>query len=373
MSKSATLQQALARFLRTDGLNGQRRKVCAHLLGCRTEAMGGLALQCERCEQTQYHYYGCRDRHCPQCQGRATRAWAERGREQLLPVRYHHVVFTLPHRLNGWVQLHPEIIYRLFFAAAWSTLKAFGQDPRRLGGEMGMTAVLHTWGQNLSQHVHLHCLVPGGALSAEGRWHAARSNYLFPVRALARRFRGRMVSLLRGAARAGELSRCRPGEIDEVLDTLMRTDWVVYSKGCLEHTANVVEYLARYTHRIAISNNRILAVDAERVSLRYRDYRDGRQKTLQLDGQEFVRRYLLHVLPKGLMRVRHFGFLANRCRRQKLKCVRTALRAPALAPRAATAQTPPLPPCPSCRQGRLHLIAEFRPRSAAHVLLARRR
>ncbi|HSH47422.1 MAG TPA: transposase zinc-binding domain-containing protein, partial [Halomonas sp.] len=149
-------------------------------------------LQCSDCDHTQPHYFGCRDRHCPQCQGRAMHQWAERQQANILPVRYYHVVFTLPHTLNGWVQLHPEVIYRLLFQSAWQTLHTFGRDPRRLGGEMGMSAVLHTWGQNLSKHVHLHCLVPGGALGDDGVWHEARSHYLFPVRALSRHFRGYM-------------------------------------------------------------------------------------------------------------------------------------------------------------------------------------
>jgi hypothetical protein len=375
MSEPATLQHALRRFGCPEGLDAQRRKVRHHLSVCRTEAMGGLQLQCERCEQEQPRYHSCRNRHCPQCQGRAAQAWAERARAQLLPVRYYHVVFTLPHRLNAWVQLHPEVIYRLRFAAAWATLKAFGQDPKRLGGEMGMTAVLHTWGQQLNQHVHLHCLVPGGALSNEGQWRAARSNYLFPVKALSRHVRGRMVGLLRCAAQAGELHRCtHPGEMDAVLDALMGKDWSVYSKSCLEHSARVVEYLARYTHRIAITNRRILSVDERHVSLRYQDNRDGKHRTLQLEGEEFVRRFMLHVLPKGLMRVRHFGFLANRSRREKLSRIRTALRRPPPRPSPSTETTVPAPPpCPRCRQGRLLVIAQLPPRRSVARPPARRR
>ncbi|MDZ7749924.1 MAG: transposase zinc-binding domain-containing protein [Halofilum sp. (in: g-proteobacteria)] len=170
MGEPATVQHALARFLDPGGLDGQRRRVCSHLLGCRTEAMGGVARRCGHCALDAPHWFGCRDRHCPQCQGRAIRQWAERRRADILPVRYYHVVFTLPHTLNAWVQLHPEVIHRLLFASVWATVKAFGRDPKYLGGEMGMSAVLHTWGQNLSQHVHLHCLVPGGALGDDGTW-----------------------------------------------------------------------------------------------------------------------------------------------------------------------------------------------------------
>jgi hypothetical protein len=280
-------------------------------------------------------------------------------------VRYYHVVFTLPHSLNGWVQLHPEVIYRQLFQSAWQTMRTFGRDPKRLGGEMGMSAVLHTWGQNLSQHVHLHCLVPGGALGDDGIWREARRHYLFPVRALSRHFRGHLVSALRQAATAGELHRVtRPGDVDDQLNALMATEWVVYSKDCLEHTDTVVRYLARYTRRIAISNARILAVDDHQVTLRYKDYRDrDRHKRLILDGEEFVRRFLLHVLPKGLMRVRHYGFLANRCRRRRLAQIRQALAVVETAPKAGTAASAPEPAytCPHCRLPTLRVIGTLTP------------
>ncbi|MGE4532855.1 IS91 family transposase [Halomonas sp.] len=366
MTETATLQQALARFLNPAGLDRQRQRVCHHLLACRTEAMGGTVLQCTGCDHTQPHYFGCRDRHCPQCQGRAMHQWAERQQANILPVRYYHVVFTLPHSLNGWVQLHPEVIYRLLFQSAWYTLRSFGRDPKRLGGEMGMSAVLHTWGQNLSQHVHLHCLVPGGALGDDGGWHGARSHYLFPVRALSRHFRGHLVSALRQAATAGELHRVtRPGDVNDQLNTLMATEWVVYSKDCLEHTDTVVRYLARYTRRIAISNARILAVDDHQVTLRYKDYRDrDRGKQLVLAGEEFVRRFLLHVLPKGLMRVRHYGFLANRCRRRRLAQIRQALAVVEVTPDAGTPANDPEPAytCPHCGQPTLRVSGTLSPR-----------
>lgn len=367
MAEPVTLQHILARFPNATPLDTQRRKVCSRLQACRTEAMGGVRLACDRCEREQRWYYGCRDRHCPQCQGRATRQWLERQQDQLLPVRYYHLVFTLPHSLNGWVQLHPELIYRLLFEAVWGTLRAFGQDPKRLGGELGMTAVLHTWGQNLSRHVHLHCLVPGGALRADGHWTPTRGNYLFPVRALSRHFRGRMVSLLRRAATQGALHRVtRSGEVDALLETLMSSDWVVYTKCCLEHTSTVVQYLARYTHRIALTNSRLLAVDDRQVTLRIKDYHDGnRQKTLCLPGEELVRRFLLHVLPKGLMRVRHFGFLANRGRKDKLARVRRALAVPPTVVADTARGERPAYPCPRCPQGRLYVIALLPPRRPA--------
>jgi len=326
VSGQATVQCALQRFA-PSGLDAHRRKITRRLCACHTPAMGGIEARCEACGDEPHWYHGCRDRHCPQCQGRATRRWAERQHDQLLPVRYFHVVFTLPHDLNGWMELHPDVLYRLLFKAVWTTLETFGRDPKRLNGQLGMSAVLHTWGQNLSRHVHLHCLVPGGALGDDGRWHAARSTYLFPVKALSRHFRGAMVRLLRRAWKDGQLQRVtRPGELDRLLDRLMAIEWVVYSKHCLEHAASVVEYLARYTHRIAITDARIVRVDADNVTLRYKDYADqDRHKTMTLEGPEFARRFLMHIVPKGLMRVRHYGFLANRCRKRKLACVRAAL------------------------------------------------
>jgi hypothetical protein len=274
-------------------------------------------------------------------------------------------VFTLPDVLNGWVEVHPEVVYALLFETVWATLSAFGADPKRLDGQLGMTAMLHTWGQTLVRHVHLHCLVPGGALGADGVWHPAKSTYRFPVRALSRRFRGGFVSRLRRAVADGRLPRLTDhAEVDRVLNALMATDWVVYSKPCLARPETVVDYLGRYSHRIALSDRRLLDFDGQSVELSYQDYRDGdRRKVMTLTGEELLRRFLLHVLPKGFMRVRHFGFLANRCRASRLAAIRTALAAPA--PALAEPPPPAAPfdgyPCPQCRTGRLRVIAHLTP------------
>ncbi|MCP3689347.1 MAG: transposase, partial [Gammaproteobacteria bacterium] len=201
-----------------------------------------------------------------QCQYRATEQWRDKQRQSVLPVTYYHLVFTLPHELNGWVQLHPEIIYALLFKAVWKTLKAFGADKKRLNGKLGMTAVLHTWGQTLSQHVHLHCLIPGGAFGDNDQWHPAKSDYLFPVKALSRHYRGNLVSALRTSAKKNKLSRVtNPDEVDQKLNTLMQKDWVVYSKHCLNRTDSIIGYLAKYTHKIAISNQRIIDMNNDQV------------------------------------------------------------------------------------------------------------
>ena len=331
MKRKNDLQQVMNQFLtgyrESHTLSPRQGEVCAHIRACRTQALGGVQLHCDHCSYEQPWYHACRDRHCPKCQWRATDSWCDKQCQSILQVTYYHLVFTLPHELNPWVQLHPEVIYHLLFKAAWATLKAFGADPKRLGGQLGVTAVLHTWGQQLWRHVHLHCLIPGGALDDDGQWHAARSNYLFPDRALSRHFRGRMVSELRKAYQQGELTRItRHGEVNAVLDRLMGVDWVVDTKPWIKDAETVVEYLARYTHRTAISDSRIGEISEGEVEVSYKDYQDNdRWKTMHLPGEELIRRFLLHVLPKGLMRIRHFGFLANRCRNEKLTKIRNLL------------------------------------------------
>lgn len=362
MNAKADLQTVMEQCL--SGYRGQRTlspreaAVCNHILSCRTEALGGVQLRCDQCAYEQPWYGACGDRHCPKCQWRVSQAWSERQQSRVLPVTYYHQVITLPHQLNGWVGLHPKKIYQLFFRVVWGTLKAFGEDPKRLGGQLGVVAVLHTWGQQLWRHVHLHCLIPGGALDQEGRWHAARSTYLFPDRAVARVVRGRMVSELRQAWKRGELSRItRAGEVDELLDRLMKIDWVVYTKPWLRNPETVLAYLSRYTHRTAISDARIGELTDGEVAVAYKDYQDrDRWKKMTLKGEELIRRFLLHVLPKGLMRIRHYGFLANRCRREKLAQIREILGgagAESVEERGEAEAHSPQWPCPKCHQGHL--------------------
>ena len=367
-SLQAVMAACLDGHADTHRLSPRQWQVCRHIVDCRTAALGGLDLACDTCGVEVPAFHSCRDRHCPRCQRRASLAWCARQRAAVLPVTYHHLVFTLPDSLNGWVEVHPRELYALLFETVWATLSAFGVDPKRLNGQLGMTAMLHTWGQTLVRHVHLHCLVPGGALGADGTWHAAKSTYLFPVRALSRRFRGGLVSRLRGAFAAGALPRLSgPAEVKRVLDTLMTREWVVYSKPALARAETVVDYLGRYSHRIALSDGRLRGFDGEAVDLAYKDYRDGdRRKVMTLTGEELIRRFLLHVLPKGFMRVRHFGFLANRCRARRLAQIRTALVAP---PPEQTPGSEPeagmeARPCPVCRSGRLRVTGQLAPRRA---------
>ncbi len=358
MTEPITLQSILQRHLgdysQDHKLDSHRLKVCDHLQACHTPALGGISYRCDQCESEIPLYHSCRDRHCPQCQNRASRQWRDKQQQAVLPVTYYHLVFTLPHELNGWVQLHPEIIYALLFKAVWKTLKAFGADRKRLNGKLGMTGVLHTWGQNLSQHVHLHCLVPGGALTDDNHWHWAKSNYLFPVKALSRHYRGNLVSALRHSAGEGLLHRVtRTNEVDQVLDQLMQKDWVVYSKHCLNRTDSIIGYLARYTHRIAISNQRLIDINRDQVRFSYKDYKTDQHRVMALHPSEFIRRFLMHVLPKGLMRIRHYGILANRCRQVSVNIIRKILITPAPENTENTISEPATYPCPKCRKGQL--------------------
>jgi len=354
-----TLQTVLSNFLipyqQQHHLNAVQFKAIRHISQCRTAALGGQWVKCSECDFEQLRFHSCRDRHCPKCQQQATDQWCEAQLTKILPVSYYHVVFTLPHELNGWVSWHGEVIYRCLFAAVWHTLKTFGADKKRLNGELGMIAILHTWGQNLCRHVHLHCLIPGGALSHDqAQWHEAKSNYLFPVRALSRHFRGTMVSTLRRAYNQRDLPRLDPADVNQRLQELMAKQWVVYSKAHIKKPETVVRYLGRYTRKIAISESRMQSVDPDQVVFSYKDYRDGKNKSLSLPGVEFLRRFLLHILPTGFVRIRHYGFLSNRTITRKLEVIRRCLQCQESKQEKETAEVIAKDClCPQCRKGRL--------------------
>jgi len=356
-------------------------RALAAIEACRTERLGGHIARCDQCGQLRYTYHSCRNRHCPKCQTLAKERWLAARQAELLSVPYYHVVFTLPHGLNALAQASPRVIYRLLFDAAAQTLIEFGGNPRWLGGEIGVTAILHTWGQSLSQHLHVHCLVSGGALGREGRWIHPRRGFLFPVKALSQVSRGKFLAALKHAFECGALSL--GGSTALLADAARRaaffTDlyaqpWVVYAKRPFAGPEHVLQYLGRYTHRIALTNNRLISLDDQAVRFHYKDYTHGnRRKVMTLDAQEFIRRYLLHVLPKGFMRIRHYGLLGNRAKRHKLAQARTALNAPRPA-------LPPVAPetieafwlriahldihqCPHCASGRLLRIATLAPRA----------
>jgi hypothetical protein len=357
---------------------GQHRALRA-IAACRTAALGGHTEACESCGAIRIAYNSCRNRHCPKCQTLAKARWLTARQAELLPVEYFHVVFTLPHALNPLAQGNPRVLYGILFAAARETLATFGADPRHLGGEVGGIAILHTWGQTLEQHLHLHCLIPGGALTRNGvRWLPAKPGFLFPVQALARVFRGKYLAGLQQAFNQGALrfaggvaTLAEPAAFRHFLATLRSQDWVVYAKPPFGGPAQVLEYLGRYTHRVAISNNRLVSVAAGQIRFRWKDYaRGNRLKTMTLSADEFLRRFLLHVLPAGFVRIRHFGFLANRGRTAKLARCRVLLDS--LPPETPAAPEPvaalmlrltgvDIARCPVCHAGRLRLVAVLRP------------
>ena len=300
---------------------------------CRTERLGGHIERCDACERLRFHYHSCRNRHCPKCQTLAKERWLAARRAELLPAPYFHLVFTLPHELNTLAQGNPRVIYALLFEAVSATLLEFGANPRWLGGSIAATLVLHTWSQTLGQHLHLHGLIAGGALGTNGQWLRPRRGFLFPVKALSPVFRGKFLA---GLVRACDSNAIRfdgstsalaePCERVRFVAGLRAKPWVVYAKRPFAGPEQVLDYLGRYTHRVAIANNRLLSVTDTEVRFRYQDYAHGnRRKVMTLDAQEFIRRFLLHVLPSGFMRIRHYGLLANRAKGVKLAAARAAL------------------------------------------------
>lgn len=302
-------------------------KVMQAVERCRTVALGGHLEQCDSCGYERPAYNSCRNRHCPKCQSLANAKWLEKQKSELLPVGYFHLVFTLPHELNGLILVNKKTLINILFHAVCETLAKFAQ--RRLKGTLGITAVLHTWDQTLLDHFHLHCLVPAGALSFDqNRWISARQNFLFPVKALSLVFRGKFLDVLKKTFDQNKLlcagqiaSLADAGSFDVLLQGLRKKPWVVYAKKPFGSPGHVLDYLGRYTHRVALSNNRICSVQNGEVTFAYRDRKKQNQhKLMKLDAQEFIRRFLLHVIPKGFMRVRHFGFLANNSKGRLSRC-----------------------------------------------------
>ena len=316
-------------YLATHALSVAKAKVWRAIVACRTAALGGHVEACDACGAMRHVYHSCRNRHCPLCQTRAKEAWLVQRRRELLPVPYFHLVFTLPHDLNRLIGLCPRAIYELLFAAVSATLTEFAANPRWLGGTPAFSLVLHTWKQDLGRHVHLHALVAGGALTASGEWTAAKRGFLFPVKALSKVFRGKFVGQLKTARETGKLRGAELfGEAPwhALLARLHAHDWVVYAKQPLGGPAQVLEYLGRYTHRVAISNERIMGVDDREVRFRVRDSAHGnRRRTLALSAETFIDRFLLHVLPKGFKRIRHYGLLGPAGKAAKLAQARVAL------------------------------------------------
>lgn len=317
-------------YLATHALSVARAKAWRAIVACRTAALGGHVEACDACGTTRHVYHSCRNRHCPLCQTRAKEAWLAARRRELLPTPYFHLVFTLPHDLNGLIGQCPRLLYETLFAAASGTLTEFAASARHLGGEAAFTLVLHTWKQDLGRHVHVHALVAGGALTPAGEWVRPKRGFLFPVRALSKMFRGKFVAALTTEWTAGNLPTVTTNsEWQRLRAALYAHAWVVYAKQPLGGPAQVLGYLGRYTHRVAISNERIVDIDAREVAFRVRaDATSGKKRTLRLPGGEFIERFLLHVLPTGFKRIRHYGLLAPARKSRRLALARSALEAP---------------------------------------------
>jgi Putative transposase/Transposase zinc-binding domain len=361
-----------------DVLSPEQRRALSDIAACRTAALGGHVEECDRCGHRQIAYNSCRNRHCPKCQATAAAEWMEARQAELLPVEYHHVVFTLPTALGPIALQNPRQVYGILFRAAAETLQQIAADPKHLGAEIGFLAILHTWGQNLEHHPHVHCVVPGGGLSPDGsRWIACPPGFFLPVRVLSRVFRGKFLALLGGAFEQGKLTfhgklrdLADAGAFQRRLAASAATEWVVYSKPPFGGPAQVLKYLARYTHRVAISNRRLVSLEAGEVAFHWKDYAHGGvQKTMTLKATEFIRRFLLHVLPSGFVRIRHYGFLANRVCQEKLALCRALLGVATMPdpvaaespaePKADVEGQPPAKLCPCCGKGRMVIIETF--------------
>jgi hypothetical protein len=339
------------------------RRAFDDLLACRTPALGGHVLVCDQCGRPQYAYHSCRNRHCPKCHGEDTDAWIEARRKELLPVPYFHLVFTLPEELRESIRRHQRIGYGLLMKTAARALMKLAADPHYVGGTVGVLAVLHTWTRTLVYHPHVHCLVPGGGVSRDGRWMPARRRYLVPVKALSRIFRG----MFRDAM-AKELPDVR------VPDAAWKKAWVVYAKPAVQGAEKTLAYLGRYVHRVAITNSRLLAIDNGRVAFRYQRSGEAVWRTLTLEADEFIRRFLQHVLPEGVHKVRYYGLWSPACR-GLLRRVQLALAwdAPAALhdPSPPTSEEPRSPhpmegrPCPCCGHGKLVWAGPLAPQARA--------
>jgi hypothetical protein len=359
----------------------EQKRVYSDIQSCRTAVMGGHVRACDGCDHREIAYNSCRNRHCPKCQAMARAKWLAEREAELLPIAYFHIVFTMPAELAAVALQNKRLLYGMLFEAASETLKQVAANPRHLGAaQIGLLAVLHTWGQNLMHHPHLHCVVSGGGLSPDAsRWIASRDYFFLPVKVLSRVFRNKFRRLLERAFERGELnfygkliSLAEPKAFREFLEATTTREWVVYAKRPFREPACVLKYLARYTHRVAISNHRLISYRDGKVTFRYKDYaREGTQRTMTLESSEFIRRFLMHVLPSGFMRIRHYGFLANRYRKEKLETCRRLLGCdeptksqddvglPAREPKEQADDTQAEISCPVCKTGRMQIIDSF--------------
>ncbi len=361
-------------YLAKHKLSRWQEKVVKAIQQCRTSELGGHKWKCNQCDYQREEYNSCRNRHCPKCQISKKVKWVKDRLDELLPIPYYHTVFTMPHSLNLLALFNKEVIYDIFFKAAGHALNTFAADPRFLGAKLGFTGILHTWGQALTHHVHLHFIVTGGGLSHDGtRWVNLpyRKKFLFPVKAVSKRVRKRFAELQQVAYDAGELKfpdelshLTRPDAFKQFLNKVAWENWNCYAKKPFSGPQQVVEYIGRYTHRIAISNHRLLNIEDVEVTFKYKKYHNGQtnQGTMSLKADEFIRRFMLHVIPRGFKRIRHFGFLAGGCRTKAIALARNLLHAAAEAAGKIKSafeswyDESEIFRCPACNVGVLELI-----------------
>lgn len=342
------------------GINTWQLRTLSAIRRCRTAALGSHVDDCSSCGHLRISYNSCRNRHCPKCQGVQRERWIQNREAEMLPVPYFHVVFTLPDALHPLCLHEPATMYHILFDAVWETINCFGNDAKWLGAQTGMIAILHTWGQTMSLHPHLHCIVPGGGLTKQNKWRTAKSEgkYLFHVKAMSSVFRGKYIALLK---------KRLPKQITiPLLNNLYKQPWVVFAKRPFDNPNSVIEYLGRYTHKIAISNHRMQGLENGSVAFTYKDYRQGAAiKTMQLEGMEFIRRFSMHILPKGFVRIRHYGILSST---SKQRCA-TEIKTQLSAPKISEHQNPIIKKelynpkkCPCCKKETMATIINFKNR-----------
>lgn len=347
-----------SRVERSSTINGWQLRTLSAIRRCRTAALGSHVDGCTSCGHLRISYNSCRNRHCPKCQGLQREEWIQARKAELLPVSYFHVVFTLPDALHQLCLHQPAMMYAILFDAVWETINCFGHDAKWLGAQAGMIAILHTWGQTMTLHPHLHCIVPGGGLTKQNKWRMAKSagKYLFNVKAMSNVFRGKYVAALKKQL---PLS-ATPG----LLDQLYKQPWVVFAKRPFDSPQSVIEYLGRYTHKIAISNHRLQKLENGKVDFSYKDYKHGAvTKTMQLDGMEFIRRFSMHILPKGFVRIRHYGILSSSSKQRcavVIKAQVPAIKIPAyIKPKAKPEPFNPKQ-CPCCKKETMQTLMYFK-------------
>lgn len=366
-------------YMNNHKLCSQQYKAMRAIVACRTASLGGHISRCDKCKYELISYNSCRNRHCPKCQAMQKERWIDARTAELLPTEYFHVVFTLPHHLNPLAQGKPEIIYNLLFQTASETLLQFSSNPKWLGAKPSITMVLHTWGQKLDQHIHVHCIISGGGLTKNSQWIHAKKKFLFPIRALSKVFRGKYLEQLKLLLNNNKVflpnDSTNKGSIQKFISLLYQKDWVVYAKPPFAGPEQVLNYLGRYTHRIAIGNQRLVNVQDNTVSFKWRDYADNsQQKIMLLSVNEFTRRYLLHVLPKGFQRLRHYGILANRYKSINLQQARIALNQPEIKPKTKEKINDlmlrltgiDITSCPRCGSGRLNVVTSLLSKWVTH-------